>query len=282
MFEKAIVIVNPHKDYEGCYKLIENCLSKRGISIKMIEVPLFSDSRENIYLNDHAGVGLVISLGGDGTLLFTARFLLGLDIPVMGVNLGTFGFLTEIKKTEIEQALRDFFADNYEIEKRSLLITTINRDGAEIGRFPALNEVVIGRKEITRLITLETYVNGNFFCSYRADGLLVSTATGSTAYSLSANGPIMMPTLNNIIINPICPHTIASRPFIISGDDEVSVKISGHDISPYISFDVQLGTEIEEGDAVIIKRYPKPLKLVVSKNRSFFQVLRDKLGWTNI
>ncbi len=282
MFDKAIVIVNLKKDYEGCYKLIEKFLSTRGISIEKIEVPFFSDSRKKDYLKDPAGIGLVISLGGDGTLLFTARFLLGLDIPVMGVNLGTFGFLTEIKKTEIEQALIDFFADNYEIEKRSLLLTTINRDGKEIGQYPALNEVVIGRKEITRIITLETSINGDFFCVYRADGLIISTATGSTAYSLSANGPILMPTLNNIIINPICPHTMASRPFIISGDDEVSVKITGHDISPYISFDVQLGTEVEEGDAVIVKRYPQPLNLIVSKDRSFFQVLREKLGWTNI
>lgn len=277
--ERAAVVYHPLKDYGALLAQIREMLGKRGITVVDYALPLGNPDEQVPAPPPLQEASFVICLGGDGTLLFTARLFYGIEIPVLAVNLGTFGFLTEICRNEIFCMLEDFLEGRCEVEQRILLEVRVHRKGRQIGWYTPLNEVVIGRRELSRLLTLETHVDGQYLCTYRADGLIVSTPTGSTAYSLSALGPILMPTLDNLILNPICPHSLASRPFILSGTNLARVVVRGHDVHPVLSVDVQLGMELQLGDEVLISRAQHRLSLVRSQERTFFQVLREKLGW---
>ena len=285
-FRKAAIVINPHKDYQDLLQGICGGLQNRGVAVHVHRVPFgkhgvldadtLSCNPERIDDADFA-----VSLGGDGTLLYTARLFFGREIPVVAVNLGTFGFLTEISRDEVFDILDALFRGEASVEQRVMLEVQVERSGRMFGPFHPMNEAVVSRREVTRLVTLEVSVNGSYLCTYRADGLIVSTPTGSTGYSLSAQGPIMMPTLDNLILNPICPHSLASRPFILSGRDSVAIRVCGHDIRPHLSVDVQEGFELEENDVVHVKRAPGLLNLVQSGERTFFQVLREKLRWVD-
>jgi len=280
-FSRAAIVLNPKKDYAELLDGIKNHLAAHGIESSEIVLPFSADENFLPDFSHKDSTDLVLSLGGDGTLLFTARFFYGMDVPVFGVNLGTFGFLTEICQEDVFETLDAVLAGEYETEQRVMLDVVVKRDGKQLDQFFPLNEVVIARKELSRLITLQTLVNNEYLCTYKADGLIVSTATGSTGYSLSANGPILMPKLSNLIIAPICAHSLASRPFILSEEDTVTVVIKGDDISPVLSIDVQVGMDLNPGDHVIIRKAEKKLHLVQSKQRTFFQILREKLGWVD-
>jgi len=283
---KTAVVVNPHKDYQGLLQGVRSRLEQMGAEVEVHYVPFqeqgmiapdaLASPPESV-----SGADLVISLGGDGTLLYTARLFYGQGIPVVAVNLGTFGFLTEISREEVFAILDALCRGEASIEKRAMLEVWVERSGEKLGPFHPMNEVVVNRREVSRLVTTEVSVNGSYLCTYKADGLIVSTSTGSTGYSLSAQGPIMMPQLDNLILNPICPHSLASRPFILSGTDRVSVRVCGHDICPHLSIDVQEGLELKLDDLVHVRRAPSFLNLVQSGERTFFQVLREKLRWVD-
>lgn len=223
---------------------------------------------------------LVVVLGGDGTLISVARLMCGKDVPILGVNLGSLGFLTETTVDELYLRLEKCLQGDPRVSERMMLEVTVFRDGKEIERCNVLNDAVINKGALARIVDLETKVNRHTLTTFKADGLIVSTPTGSTGYSLSAGGPIIHPQMSCIVITPICPHTLTNRPIVISDDSTVSVMVqSSFDEKVYLTLDGQVGVELTEGDTVEIRRALKTIALVMSKNRDYFEVLRTKLKW---
>jgi len=225
-------------------------------------------------------VDLIISLGGDGTLLRAARLAAAENIPVFGVNLGGLGFLTQIGIDDLEKSLEKLYQEKYFLDERMMLTCSVERRGKEIKKFTALNDVVIGKGAFARIISLATYVNNNYVITYSADGLVVSTSTGSTAYSLSAGGPIVKPSINSIILTPICPHTLSARPFIISEDDQVKITLEVNEEEVMVTIDGQEGFALKPNDEVIIKKSDHKARLITFKEKSFYTILREKLRWS--
>jgi len=225
-------------------------------------------------------VNLIISLGGDGTLLRAARLAATEDIPVFGVNLGGLGFLTQIGNDDIEISLEKIYQGKYSLDERMMLSCVVKRREKEIKKFTALNDVVIGKGAFARIICLATYVNNDYVISYSADGLVVSTSTGSTAYSLSAGGPIVNPNINSIILTPICPHTLSARPLIISENDQVKIKLELSEEEVMVTIDGQEGFTLKAKDEVIIKKSGHKAQLITFKEKSFYAILREKLRWS--
>ena len=225
-------------------------------------------------------VDLIISLGGDGTLLRAARLAAAENIPVFGVNLGGLGFLTQIGIDDLEKSLEKLYQEKYFLDERMMLTCSVERRGKEVKKFTALNDVVIGKGAFARIISLATYVNNNYVITYSVDGLIVSTSTGSTAYSLSAGGPIVKPSINSIILTPICPHTLSARPFIISEDDQVKITLEVNEEEVMVTIDGQEGFALKPNDEVIIKKSDHKARLITFKEKSFYDILREKLRWS--
>jgi NAD+ kinase len=226
-----------------------------------------------------ASVDLLVVLGGDGTLLGVAREIGDAQVPILGVNLGTRGFLAEIAPAEQLDAVERALRGDMPIENRARLEATVERGGAEIARFIALNEIVVG-SAASRLLDLETSADGQPVTTYRADGLIVATPTGSTAYSLSAAGPILLPAVSAFVLNPICPHTLSQRPLVLPDSMRIEIRPLSHDGGAVrLTVDGQAGQVLAEGDRVIVRRSPHPLRLVVSSDHDRFEILRTKLGW---
>ncbi len=221
----------------------------------------------------------VVVFGGDGTLLWAARLVAPREIPILGVDVGTLGFLTEASPDDLATVLPDLLAGRARLEERMNLEGRIERDGREVARFAALNDIVIGRAGHSRLMRLETTVGGEYVSTYLADGLILGTPTGSTAYALSAGGPIVSPTLQMILAVPISPHTLTVRPLVISGDDEIRVRLKPPHEEGIVSVDGQEMHPLSEGDAVVVRRAPFVTRLVVTGRRAFYGLLRQKFRW---
>ena len=225
---------------------------------------------------------LVIVVGGDGSLLGAARALAGSNVPVLGVNRGRLGFLTDIKPAELEAKVGDVLQGKYVEESRFLLEAYVKRNGDPIGYGCALNDVVLHPGKSTRMIAFDLYVEGQFVHSQRADGLIVATPTGSTAYSLSAGGPIMHPRLDAVVLVPMFPHTLSSRPIVVDGNAEIKVVIDeDNEIYPQISCDGQSHLSSAPGDSINIGKKPQKLRLIHPLNHNFYQICREKLGWSS-
>ena len=226
---------------------------------------------------------LVIVLGGDGTLLSTARAASGRDVPLFAVNLGGLGFLTAIKVDELYEQLDRALKGDVMLERRRMLHTELWRKDRQLAgpftTYEALNDMVLAKTDIARMIDLDVHVDGSFLCTYKADGLIVSTPTGSTAYSLSAGGPIMYPTVAAIAITPICPHTLTNRPVIVPDESVVEVTIPPGVASAYMTIDGQVGATVLHGDRVVCRRSEQFISLVHPPEMLFFDVLREKLKW---
>jgi NAD+ kinase len=223
------------------------------------------------------GCDMVIVMGGDGTLLSAARAINGRPIPLFAVNLGSLGFLTAITKEEVIPELARVLRGEHTVAKRKLLRIDVMRGGECVGTYEALNDVVITKAAIARMIDIEALVDGMFVCSYKADGLIVSTPTGSTAYSLSAGGPIIYPSVDAFCITPICPHTLTNRPVIVSGESVITVICKSE--SSFLTIDGQVGEPVGEGDHIECRAAHSSLHLVRPPNQMFFDVLRQKLKW---
>jgi len=223
-------------------------------------------------------VDVILVLGGDGTLLHAARLVGAAGIPILGVNLGSLGFLTEVKLDEMYPALEGLLSGQYQSEERVLLNVEVVREGKIVAQYLALNDAVINKGALARIIDLEVSVNSQPVLFTRADGLIISTPTGSTAYSLAAGGPILYPTLEAFIIAPICPHTLTNRPVVIPDRDAVEVCLQrGRDVM--LTVDGQVGTPLQPKDCLKICRAPSTLKLVLPFGNTFFKLLREKLHW---
>lgn len=223
---------------------------------------------------------LVVVLGGDGTLLSVARLFCGSNIPILGVNLGSLGFLTEVTVEELYPVLEHCLKGKPHISHRMMLEVSVLRDGKKIEKGHVLNEIVINKGALARIVDLKTTINRHFLTTFKADGLIVSTPTGSTGYSLSAGGPIIHPQMSCIVITPICPHTLTNRPIMVSDDSLICITVtSSFDEKVYLTLDGQVGCELQEGDSVKVHKAVTTTALVVSRKRDYFEVIRTKLKW---
>ena len=223
---------------------------------------------------------LVIVVGGDGTLLNAARSLAMHDPALLGLNLGRLGFLTDISPDQMQDKLNEILAGRYNEEERFLLNCRIIRDGEQLSENEALNDVVIHKWDVARMIEVDTYINATYVNTLRSDGLIVSTPTGSTAYALSGGGPILQPCLDAMVLVPICPHTMSNRPIVISADSVVEVVIKGEDHShAQVSCDGQINLGLVSGDRIQIRKLEHKIRLIHPVEHDHFQVLRTKLNW---
>ena len=224
---------------------------------------------------------LIIVVGGDGSLLAAARTLARFDAPVLGVNRGRLGFLTDVSPDEIEQRVGEVLDGHYHIEKRFLLDAMVRHKGEPIGAGDALNDVVVNSGTSAKMIEFELYIEGEFVYRQRSDGLIVSTPTGSTAYSLSGGGPIMHPRLDAIVLVPMFPHTLTSRPIVVDGNSEIKIVICDSNQGQVpVTCDGQTVLNAQPGDSVYVHKKPHKLKLIHPLNHSFYASCRDKLGWS--
>lgn len=225
-------------------------------------------------------VDLIVVLGGDGTLLAVARAIASRDVPILGVNLGTLGFLAETARNNLFPSLEGVLAGEFEVEERMRFDVTVTRDGEELGCYIALNDAVVSNTALSRMVHLETRADGAEVATYHADGLIVATPTGSTAYSLSAGGPLLLPTVETILLTPISPHTLTQRPLVLPGHCVIEIRVMdarGGEV--HLTVDGQVGRELAEGDLVTVRRSPHPARLLTPPNRNRFQVMRAKLRW---
>ncbi|VAW62115.1 NAD kinase [hydrothermal vent metagenome] len=224
---------------------------------------------------------LAIVIGGDGTFLSAVRSLADFNIPVLGVNLGRLGFLVDISPDDMLLHLEKIMQGEYVEESRFLLEAQIKRDGSIISEADAFNDVVVHIRDVARMIEFETYVNGEFVNFQRSDGLVISTPTGSTAYSLSSGGPLLHSTLDAMVIVPICPHTLTNRPLVINSSSEIKIVIGKREQSTaQVTFDGQTAFDVKPSDEIIIQKKPNNITLIHPTNYDYFNILREKLRWS--
>ncbi|MAU71865.1 MAG: NAD kinase [Pseudozobellia sp.] len=222
---------------------------------------------------------MFISLGGDGTILRATTFVKDLGIPIVGVNTGRLGFLSTFNKEEVQNVVQEFVKGDYSIVERSLVEVAKESDIAEFADLNfALNEVTISRKDTTSMITVETYLNGEYLTAYWADGLIISTPTGSTGYSLSCGGPVIEPTAKSLVLTPIAPHNLNARPLVISDDTEIRLRVSGREHHHLISLDSRIAS-VENGKEILIRKAGFTVKMIEFASESFLKTLRNKLLW---
>ncbi len=224
------------------------------------------------------GSNLIIVLGGDGTLLSAARVVGDRDIPLFAVNLGHLGFLTAIQVEDLYPELERALRGEHRIGRRRMVDCEVRRKGETTGAYAALNDVVITKTELARMIDLDTHVDNHFVAAYKADGLIIATPTGSTAYSLSAGGPVIFPSVNAFCITPICPHMLTNRPVIVPDTSVIHILVHGEE-GTYLTIDGQVGEPLSKGDLVVCRSSPKTIQLIRPPKMLFFDVLREKLKW---
>lgn len=256
---------------------------QRGVELALEEA-LLPAAPGSTLLTPAAGAGLdlLLTLGGDGTLLRGARLVAPHGVPVLGVNLGRLGFLTAAAPDELEAALGRFLAGEIVLDERMVLRARAERDGADGGSFLALNDVVLHGSGVARVIRFSVRAHGEEVGTYSADGIILATPTGSTAYSLSAGGPIVSPVVDCIVATPICPHTLAVRPLILSAAETVTVEVLSPSSELLLSIDGQEGATLAPGDRLAVCRAPDPIRLVRFPGQSFFSTLRRKLRWGDL
>jgi NAD+ kinase len=237
--------------------------------------PAAGRSREELA----ADSDLILVLGGDGTLIAAAREAGPHGIPILPINLGSLGFLTSFTIDELYPALEDTLAGRLAASERVMLTASLFRDGQTVESMRVLNEAVITKGALARMIEVELSIDTDFVCRYRADGLIVATPTGSTAYSMSAGGPIVHPAVESIIVTPICPHTLSDRPLVVGDCCQVEMRLRGPAESVYLTLDGQKGVLMQSEDRVSISRAKERLKLIQPHRKSYYEILRSKLKW---
>jgi NAD+ kinase len=235
----------------------------------------------NSFELEHVGeeTDLIIVLGGDGTLLSVARQIRGRDVPILGVNLGGLGFLTEISLEELPQMLPRVMSGAFRTSVRTMLDVAVRRENDDVFALSFLNDAVITKDALARIIDIETYVDSDYLMTFRGDGLIVSTPTGSTGYSLAAGGPILYPSLEHVVLTPICPHMLTNRPIILPKEASITARLDSVDERVILTVDGQVGFPLEYRDEVVVKKSEFTVSLVASDNHGYFEVLRNKLKW---
>jgi len=252
---------------------------------KKVEYLVDSELGKNLKLNNTVKqadipkhVELVIVFGGDGTFLSVSKQVNEYNIPILGINSGGLGFLTEFTLNELYPIMEKILDDDYEIEERGMLSVSVYKKGKKFGSYTVLNDLVINNGKVSRIIDLAIYAEGNHITTFKADGIIFSTPTGSTAYSLSAGGPIAHPTLPVTLITPICPHILTNRPLVVSNEMEITVKVLTVG-SSYLTLDGQETVKVELNDEIKLKKSDSTVKLIKSPFRDYFSILKTKLMW---
>jgi len=263
-----------------CQRL-RDWFTQRGITVYTEEMA--SQSHLNQCLEEETSipdtVDWVVVLGGDGTLLGAARKVGRYGLPLLGINLGGLGFLTEVPLKRLYKDMEKLVAGQIEVETRLMLEASVLRHNAEKCRFSVLNDVVINKGALARIIDLRVSIDGRFLTTFRADGLIVSSPTGSTGYNLSAGGPILYPNLEALILTPICPFTLTQRPIILPFTSVIEIRMGEHNEVVTLTFDGQVGFDLMDNDRVIVSKSKKKLKLIKSPDQDYFDILRTKLKW---
>ncbi len=274
--ERALIIANLHKGRAGAVAgEIEAALSSRGVDA----VVFAFGGRPSAPPAD--GYDVAFSLGGDGTVLFAARVLAPAGTPIIGVNLGDFGFITEIGESEWREAFDEYLLGRLPVAQRIMQQVTVVRRGRSVAEFLGLNDTVITAAGIAKIIRLTLSVDSGSLGRYRADGIIVATPTGSTAHSAAAGGPILAPEMDAMIVNPICPFTLSHRPLVIPGSETIRIEVEEQQRSDVLlTVDGQLVLPLSAGDVVTVGRSPHRARIVCSRSRSFYEVLRSKLNWS--
>jgi NAD+ kinase len=260
---------------------LKDWLEDRGIVVFTEEMSPRTTSRT--YVEEQTSipdtVDWVAVLGGDGTLLGAARKVGRYGLPILGINLGGLGFLTEMPAARLYEDMKRLIAGEVDIETRLMLQARVIRNGEELCRFSALNDVVINKGALARIIELGVSIDNRFLTTFRADGLIISTPTGSTGHNLSAGGPILYPTLEALLLTPICPFTLTHRPIILPSTASIEIRMSQPSEEVLITFDGQVGFDLVDDDRVVISKSEKKLRLIKSPNQDYFEILRTKLKW---
>ena len=271
-----------HRGYAGLPGILSTLLEiapSLGLSLSF-EDELWEIAEDGGHLVSPQQIDALFTLGGDGTLLRGARFLNGHGVPVLGINLGRLGFLTSCSAEDFEQGVRRFAAGDFMSEARMVLAaSTLDRDGRERCQWLCLNDCVLHKGGFARVVKLSVYVDDELIGSYSADGLILSTPTGSTGYSLSAGGPIVVPTFESIVVTPVSPHTLAMRPLVLPPRVEVKVRADDGPGELLVTIDGQVGTTFTSGETLLVSRASTPVHLVRFPGTTFFSRMRRKLGW---
>ena len=284
--KKFALLTNYSKDKRLVYtRMIKTYITENGGSYwipRYISEPDKDGDQRYDFSDMPEDIECVLVLGGDGTLLQAARELLQRHIPLLGINLGTLGFLTSAEKSELPKCLDSVLDDSCSIDERMMLEGVAYHGSEKIQMNIALNDVIIARAGFSRLVELKIYVNGELLSIYNADGIIVSTPTGSTGYSLSAGGPIIFPQTDVIVITPICPHSLQARSLVVSGEDRIMIEIGRRRKTQkeesMVTFDGRSAQELETGDRIEIYKAQETTQLIRLKGRSFYQVLQNKIG----
>jgi NAD+ kinase len=226
-----------------------------------------------------AEVDAVLVLGGDGTMLGVSRLVAERGIPILGVNLGSMGFITEVNREEIYEAVDTMLSGTCSVEERLMLSAGVLRDGERIAEYTVLNDVVINKSALARIVDLDAFINGVYVTTFKADGLIISTPTGSTAYSLSAGGPILYPSLDSILLTPICSHTLTNRPIVLPDNFTIRVILKTVSEDVYLTLDGQMGFSLRKDDVIEVNKSPYKTRLFIPCERDYFNILRTKLKW---
>ncbi|MCL6633631.1 MAG: NAD(+)/NADH kinase [Alicyclobacillus herbarius] len=271
------VVANPNKPRAlDVQSALARRLESSGLNVYSEKIAINRGWPESV--RSHlAQAELVCVLGGDGTLLGVARELVGRNVPLLGINMGRLGFLTEAEPADLDDIVHRLVHRDYDLENRLMLEANVSRDGKEFERMVALNEVGVAKAAFGHMVTVDTYVDGVFLDSYSGDGVIISTPTGSTGYSLSCGGPIVCPHLSVILITPICPHTLSTRPCVVDDTQHIHLVAHAAHEDLVMTVDGQVSVRLQPGDAVDIRRSPADAVLVKWRDREFFSVLRTKL-----
>ncbi len=271
-----------HRGYAGLPEILGTLLDiapELGLQLSF-EEELWEIAEEGERLDDPEQIDALLTLGGDGTLLRGARFLNGYSVPILGINLGRLGFLTSCSGEEFEEGVRRFARGEFEPEARMALASSVlDRAGKERAQWLSLNDVVLHKGGFARVVKFTVYVDDEQIGSYSADGLVISTPTGSTGYSLSAGGPIVVPTVESIVLTPVSPHTLAMRPLVLPPSVEVKVRADDGPAELLVTIDGQVGTTFTSGESLVIRRAASPVRIVRFPGTTFFSRMRRKLGW---
>ncbi len=225
---------------------------------------------------------LIIVLGGDGTLISAVRILGKKETPILGINLGRLGFLTETRASDAVAAIKSVLDGDYRMERRMKLHSHLLEDDEKVLEIDVLNDLVINKADVARIIEMSLYINGMLVNEYRADGLIVATPTGSTAYSLAAGGPIVHPSLESMIITPICPQGLSNRPIVISDDSEIEIRINTDGERVSITYDGQIFHQLDTEKTITVKKASSCTQLIVPKDKNYYALIREKLGWGGV
>ena len=272
---KVLLVINTRKDdAENIVRSLQELTRSRGI-------PLVSrDFTGHVSEEELRDVDLAVSLGGDGTLLSCARMLAHHDVPILAVNMGDFGFITEVSKTELPEVWDKYLAGSLGVSERLMLAVEVRRRDSTAAEFLGLNEAVIGIKAISRMLRLKIFMSDTYMGGYRADGVIVATPTGSTAYSMAAGGPILHPEMEAFILTPICPFTLSNRPTVVPASEILRVEVEeAQKVDAVLTIDGQESFSLQPKDCILIRRAPHKARIVHTDRRSFYEVLRTKLNW---